>query len=128
MPAAIGCLQPVAPFEMKDGLYSVSVKGFDGVDWPPGGVVVLLDGVMLGGGPYTYYTGSYSYEEGIFKGELVINQHTPPPSSHLFFNAKDIGMGVTGTYEGDAAELTGTALVGKRSLTVHLTLRKLADI
>ena len=113
---------------MKDGLYSVSVKGFDGVDWPPGGVVVLLNGVMLGGGPYTYYTGSYSSEDGIFTGELVINQHTPPPSSHLFFNAKDIGMGVTGTYEGDAAELTGTALVGKRSLTVRLTLRKLADI
>jgi hypothetical protein len=36
-------------------------------------------------------------------------------------------MGVTGTYEGDQAELTGTALVGTRSLTVHLTLRKLAD-
>ena len=56
---------------MKNGLYSVSLKGFDGEDWPPGGVAVLLDGVMLGGGPYTYYTGSYSFKDGIFKGALV---------------------------------------------------------
>ena len=37
-------------------------------------------------------------------------------------------MGLSGTYEGDQAELTATVLVGKRSLTVQLTLRKLADI
>jgi hypothetical protein len=36
-------------------------------------------------------------------------------------------MDVTGTYAGDQAELTGIALVGKKSLTVHLMLRKLAD-
>jgi hypothetical protein len=23
---------------MKDGLYSITTKGFDGVEWPPGGV------------------------------------------------------------------------------------------
>jgi hypothetical protein len=45
----------------------------------------------------------------------------------VFFNAKDVGIGVTGSYEGDQAELTGTALVGKRSLTVHVIMRKLAD-
>ena len=112
---------------MKDGLYSVGVKGLDGVGWPPGGVVVLRNGIMLGGGPYTYYTGWYSSKEGIFKGELILNQHTPAPSGHLFFGAKDVGMGVTGTFEGDQAELTGTALVGKRSVAVRLTLRKLAD-
>ena len=99
---------------MKDGLYSFKVKGFDGVDWPPGGVLVLRNGVMLGGGPFTYFTGSYSAKHGIFKGELVVNQHTPAPASTVFFNAKDIGMGVSGTYEGDQAELTGTALIGKR--------------
>jgi T3SS negative regulator,GrlR len=82
-------------FEMKDGLYSFRVKGFDGVDWPPGGVLVLRNGVMLGGGPFTYFTGSYSAKHGIFKGELVVNEHTPPPSSHVFFNAKDAGIGVT---------------------------------
>ena len=33
-----------------------------------------------------------------------------------------------GTYSGDRAELTGTALVGKRSLAVRLTFQKLVDI
>jgi hypothetical protein len=110
---------------MKNGLYSVSLKGFDGVDWPPGGVVVLLDGVMLGGGPYTYYTGSYSFKDGTFKGELVLNQHN---FSHVFFNAKNVGIGVSGTYEGDQAKLTGVALVGKRSLTLHVILLRLAEL
>ena len=110
---------------MKRGLYSFNAKGFDGVDWPAGGVAILQNGVILGGGPYTYFTGSYSSEGGIFKAELVLNEHMPPPSDHVFYNAKDVGIGVTGTYQGDKAEVTGTALVGKRSLGVHVTLRKL---
>ena len=113
---------------MKDGLYSFRVKGFDGVDWPPGGVLVLRNGVMLGGGPFTYFTGSYSAKHGIFKGELVVNRHTPPPSSHLFFSAEDVGVGITGTYEGDQAELTAAVSIGKRCLTLQMTLQKLADI
>jgi len=115
-------------FGMKNGLYSVSLKGFDGVDWPPGGVAVLLDGVMLGGGPYTYYTGSYSFKDGIFKGEVVLNQHNFPPPGHVFFNAKNVGIGVSGTYQDDQAELTGIALVGKRSLTINVTLVRLAEL
>ena len=76
---------------MKLGLYSITLKGLDGVDWPVGAVAVLQNGVILGGGPYTYFTGSYSSEGGIFKAELVLNKHTPPPSDHVFYNAKDVG-------------------------------------
>jgi hypothetical protein len=112
---------------MKNGLYSVGVTGLDGVDWPPGGVVVLRDGVLMGGGPYMYFTGLYSLNDGAFKGELVLNQHTPAPSGHLFFGAQDVGMGADGMYGEDQAQLTGTALVGKRSIVVRLTLRKVAD-
>ena len=36
----------------------------------------------------------------------------------MFFNETDVGIGVTGTYQGDDAELTGTSLVGKKSLGV----------
>jgi hypothetical protein len=115
-----------AGHRMKNGLYSVNMRGLDGVDWPPGGVVILRDGVLMGGGPYTYFTGSYSFKDGIFKGEFVLNQHTPAPAGHLFFGAKDVGMGVSGSYGDDQAELTGTALVGKRSTGVRVTLRKLA--
>jgi hypothetical protein len=113
---------------MTPGLYSLRAKGLDGVDWLLGGVAVLQNGVILGGGPHTYFTGSYSAEGGIFKAELVLNEHMPPPPDHVFYNTKDVGIGVTGTYEGDQAELTGTALVGKRSLGVHVTLRMLAGL
>jgi hypothetical protein len=113
---------------MKNGLYSITTNGFDGVDWPPGGVVVLQNGVLLGGGSFTYFIGSYSLKDGILKGDCVINPHTPPPPSHLYFNATDIGVGLSGIYEGDRAELTATVLIGTRSLTLQMTLRKLADI
>jgi T3SS negative regulator,GrlR len=113
---------------MEDGLYSVRLKGFDGLELPPGGVLVLQNGMMLGGGAYTYLTGSYTAKNGIFKGELVLNQHTPPPSNHVLFNATDISIGISGSYEGDRAELTGTALIGKRSLTLQITLLRLADL
>ena len=112
---------------MKNGLYSIELKGLDRVDWPKGGVAILRDGVMLGGGPYTYFSGSYSFHEGIFKGEVVLNQHTAMPLGHLFFGARDVGIGVSGSYADDEAELTGTALIGKRSVAVSLYLRKLAD-
>jgi hypothetical protein len=114
--------------KMKNGLYSITTNGFDGVDWPPGGVVVLQNGVLLGGGSFTYFVGSYSLKDGILKGDCVFNPHTPPPPSHLYFNAKDIGVGLSGTYEDDQAELTATVLIGTRSLTLQITLRKLADI
>jgi hypothetical protein len=68
------------------------------------------------------------WADGIFKAECVVNPHTPPPPSHLYFNARDIGIGLSGAYEGDQAELTATVIVGKRSLTLQLILRKLADI
>jgi len=113
---------------MKNGLYSVTTKSFGGVDWPPGGVVVLLNGKLFGGGSFTYFLGSYSSKDGIFKSECVINPHTPPPPGHLYFNASDIGVGLSGTYEGDEAELNATVSIGKRSLALQITLRKLADI
>jgi len=113
---------------MKFGLYAITLKGLDGVDWPVGGVAVLQDGVIAGGGTYTYFTGRYSSRDGILRGELVLNPHRPLPSDHVFFNATEVGIGITGTYEGDQAELTGTALVGKKSLGVHVTLRLLARL
>jgi hypothetical protein len=50
----------------------------------------------------------------------------PAPPSTVFFNSKDVGMGVSGTYEGDQAELTG--LIGKKSLTLQVTLLRLTNL
>jgi hypothetical protein len=113
---------------MENGLYSAKLRGFDGVEVPPGGVLILRNGTMYGGGPYSYFTGSYSAKGGIFRGELLINPHTPPPSDHLLFSASEVGMGISGRYEGDQAELTGTVVIGKRCVTLQIALRKLADI
>ena len=101
------------------------------LDWayePASGVVVLRDGTMRGGGPFAYYTGSYSIKENHVKGELVVNLHTPyPPGDLHFFHGRDIGIGVSGTCDDDNADLFGTVLVGTRSVGLHATLRRLAD-
>jgi hypothetical protein len=75
--------------------------------------------------------GSYSFKGGQVKGELLLSQHTPypPPGSSPFLGTGDIGgVGVSGTYEGDQVELFGTALIGKRSVRLRATMRKLTDL
>jgi hypothetical protein len=115
---------------MKNGLYSVQFKTLDGRNSLTSGVVVIQDGAIYGGDGFLYYTGSYSFKGGQVKGELVLNQHRPyPPGSTPFFGAGDIGgVGVSGTYEGDKVELFATALVGKKSVSLQATMRKLADL
>src|SRR3954452_10375174 len=71
---------------MKFGLYAITLKGLDGVDWPVGGVAILQDGVIAAART------RYSSRHGIFRGELVLNPHRPLPSDHVFFNATDVGM------------------------------------
>jgi hypothetical protein len=112
---------------MKNGLYSVTTRGLDGLDWPPGGVCFLRDGTVWGGGPFSYWVGSYTFNKGIVKGEAVLNLHTRPPVDHVYYNAKDVGIGFVGSYEDDEAKTTATVTVGKRSLALQLILRRLAD-
>ena len=83
---------------------------------------------IAGGGTYTHFTGKYSSRDGIFRAGFVLNPHMPLPSDHVFFNETDVGIGVTGTYQGDDAELTGTSLVGEKITwgsreTLHLLAR-----
>ena len=62
---------------MKNGLYSVHIQMGDGVKGRASGVIVLRDGVILGGDPCFWSVGSYTVAEGTWKGDLVTNQHTP---------------------------------------------------
>ena len=72
---------------MKNGLYSIHIHMLDGVKGRDSGVLILRDGVLLGGGPYFWSRGAYTIgngnsnngpsEHGTWKGELVTNQHTP---------------------------------------------------
>jgi hypothetical protein len=105
---------------MKNGLYSIHIHMIDGVAGRDSGVLMIRDGVLLGGGPYFWSTGSYTVGNGTWKGHLVTNQHTP-------FRDRLVRPLFAGTFEGDRAEVFGTTLVGSRSLSFRATLRKLAD-
>ncbi len=114
---------------MKNGLYSVHIHMLDGVKGRDSGVLILHDGVFLGGGPYFWSTGSYTLGDGTWKGELRTNQHTPfsDPFVRPLFNGKEVTSGFSGTFTDDRAEVFGTTLVGTRSLSFHATLKRLAE-
>ena len=61
------------------------------------------------------------------KGEVVINQHTPSPGQFPLFGGREVGIGFTGTFDGDRAVMEGTALMGRTSMIFRATLLRLAD-
>jgi hypothetical protein len=114
---------------MKNGLYSIHIHMLDGVKGRDSGVLILRDGVLVGGGPYFWSTGSYTLGNGTWKGELTTNQHTgfADPFVRPLFGGQEVSSGFSGTFADDGAEVFGTVLVGSRSLSFRATLKKLAD-
>jgi len=121
--------------EMKNGLYSIHIHMLDGVKGRDSGVLILRDGVLLGGGPYFWSRGSYTVGEsaaktGTWKGELATNQHTrfADAFTRPLFGGEEATSGFSGTYRDDDAEVFGTVLVaGHRSLSFRATLKWLAE-
>ena len=114
---------------MKNGLYSVHIHMLDGVKGRDSGILILRDGVFLGGGPYFWSIGSYTVGGGTWKGELRTNQHTPFPDPFVrpLFAGQEVTSGFSGTFADDTAEVFGTTLFGTRSLSFRATLKRLAD-
>jgi hypothetical protein len=114
---------------MKNGLYSIHVTLLDGRSGKGSGVVLFRDGKILGGDAYLFYTGSYvTKNDGTFRGEVLVQRHTPSPDASPLFGGPDsVGVGVTGTFTDTSGTMNGTALVGKASQIFHATLRKLVD-
>ena len=114
---------------MKNGLYSVHIQMLDGVKGRASGVIVVRDGMILGGDPYFWSVGTYTVGEGTWKGELTTNQHTPlaDPFLRPLAGGQEATSGFSGTFADDQAEVFGTALVGTRSLSFRATLKRLAD-
>src|SRR3954468_2840960 len=108
---------------MKNGLYSIHVVLLDGRAGKGSGVIVFRDGNILGGDAYLFYTGSYvSKPDGTFKGEVLVQRHTPSPDASPLFGGPDaVGVGVSGTYTDTSAIMSGTALVGKHSQIFNAT-------
>jgi hypothetical protein len=50
----------VGPAGIVNGLYSIHIRTLDGVDGGLSGVMLLIDGRILGGDAFFYYLGSYT--------------------------------------------------------------------
>ena len=106
-----------------NGLYSIHLRTLDGVDGHLSGVMLLMDGRILGGDAFFYYLGSYTSADGRWKGEIVNQEHTPAKGENPVFGGHEVGIGFSGTCTGAGAELEATALAGKRSLRLTATLK-----
>jgi hypothetical protein len=109
--------------QIKNGLYSIRIEMRDGKRGHATGVVILYDGRILGGDSYFYYTGSYSFKDGKWRGELITHQHTEAVGVNLAFGGREVTCGFTGLYSDGQAEVQGTALVGKTSVLFVAALK-----
>lgn len=119
-PADAGIEAPV-----RDGLYTLGIEMAGAKRGHATGVVVLRDGVIMGGDSFFYYTGSYTFSRGKWRGEMIVHQHTEAPGLNLVFGGREVSCGFTGTYSGGIADIDGTALVGRNSIPfrARLTLK-----
>jgi hypothetical protein len=118
----------VGPDGIGNGLYSIHIRMLDGIDAGNTGVMLLQDGRIRGGDAFFDYIGAYSAANGRWKGELVNREHTPAGSDRPLFSGHEVGIGFSGTYDGDGAEGEATALAGKRSIRFKAMLRKLVEV
>lgn len=108
--------------DVRNGLYSISIEMRDGKRGRATGVLVLCDGRIMGGDTYFYFTGSYTFGNGKWRGELITRQHTQAIGRNLAFGGHEVSCGFTGTYEGNGRAVEGTALVGKTSVSFKAAL------
>ncbi|WP_426434145.1 hypothetical protein [Bradyrhizobium genosp. P] len=97
----------------------------DGIDAGNTGLMVLHNGSIRGDDALFDYLGAYESANGRWKGELINHEHTPSRGERPVFGGRDVGIGFTGTYDGDGAQGEATALAGKRSIRFRAVLRLL---
>jgi hypothetical protein len=106
-----------------NGLYSIHLRMLDGVDGGLTGVMLLNNGRILGGDAFFYYIGSYTSENGRWKGQILNQEHTPAGGENPIFGGHQVGIGFSGTCDQESAQLEATALAGKRSLRLSAELK-----
>ncbi len=107
---------------VQDGLYTLGIEMTGLKQGRATGIVVLRDGVIMGGDSFFYYTGSYSFSRGKWRGEMIVHQHTEAPGLNLVFGGREVTCGFTGSYAGGSADIDGTALVGSYSIPFRAQL------
>ena len=75
-----------------NGLYSIHLRTLDGVDGGLTGVMLLNDGRILGGDAFFYYLGSYTSENGRWKGQILNQEHTPSRGENPVFGGHEVGI------------------------------------
>ena len=106
-----------------NGLYSIHLRMLDGVEGGLTGVMLLNEGRILGGDASFYYIGSYTSENGRWKGQILNQEHTPAKGENPVFGGYEVGIGFSGTCDDQGALLDATALAGKRSLRLSAVLK-----
>lgn len=106
-----------------NGLYSIHIRMLDGVEGGLTGVMLLNEGRILGGDASFYYLGSYTSENGRWKGQILNQEHTPAKGDNPVFGGHEVGIGFAGTCDQEGALLDATALAGKRSLRLTAVLK-----
>jgi hypothetical protein len=117
-----------AEARVSDGLYSIAIEMSGARRGHATGVVVLDGGRIMGGDSFFYYTGTYSFSRGKWRGEMIVHQHTEAPGLNLVFGGREVGCGFTGTYSAGAADIDGTALVGQTSVPFRARLMLQAPV
>ena len=110
-----------------NGLYSIHLHMLDGVEGGLTGVMLLNEGRILGGDASFYYIGSYTSEDGRWKGQILNQEHTSNRGENPVFGGHEVGIGFSGTYTDDGAVGEATALAGKRSIRFSAVLKRLAE-
>jgi hypothetical protein len=121
--AALAPRGTIGPGGIVNGLYAIQLNALDGVEAGLSGVMLLIDGRILGGDAFFYYLGAYSSADGRWKGEMLNQEHTPAKGENPVFGGYEVGIGFSGTCTAESAELEGIALAGKRSLRLAASLR-----
>ena len=106
-----------------NGLYSIHLRMLDGVEGGLTGVMLLNNGRILGGDASFYYLGTYTSENGRWKGQILNQEHTPAVGDNPILGGHEVGIGFSGTCDGNSAQLDATALAGKRSLRLTAVLK-----
>lgn len=91
---------------MRNGLYKVEFTTPKGAG---SGVVTLSDGKMGGGDSVLYYRGTYAMNGNSFTATVQTDRHTVAPAMPAVFGQDRVNINVAGTFQGDVANMTGTA-------------------
>jgi hypothetical protein len=89
---------------IRNGLYHITVEMLDGIQGGNQGVMVLRDGTLRGGDSFFYAFGTYTSENGKWKGEVTNQEHSPTFGERPIWERKVVTIGFAGTYTDETAE------------------------